>query len=122
MRCSAQLPILILVLCLAGAIHAHPAAERYIPIGQSPGLSYQQTYIGHIKSVDSETYTLTVEDESGRHAVKVTPQSAIWLDRSQYRRSAKEGSFEDCRAGRRVEIKFIDDNRKQADWIKIESR
>lgn len=102
---------------------AHPATERYIPIGESPGLSGSGTYIGRIRAVDDDTHTLTVEPEDGgaRQTILITPASDMWLDRTGRGRASKDASFEDCRRGRRIEVKLHDDSR-EADWVKIEAR
>jgi hypothetical protein len=113
---------LLLALISFGAEDGNPATERYIPIGQSPGLSGEATYIGLIRRVDEESYTMTVEDDAGnRRQVRVTPDSEIWVDRSKRRRTSLEGSLDDCRPGRRVEI-LLRGQSKEADWVKVEGR
>ena len=103
------------------ASHAHEATERYIPIGKSPGISYKYTAIGNIQEVDESEHTLTVTGSTGSFSVKVTAQTRIYLDRSGLRQTSLEGSFGDCRAGRKVEIRFADESsRDTAAWIKIE--
>lgn len=100
----------------------HPATERYIPIGQSPGLSESSNYIGRIRGVDKQANTLSVESPDGqRQTIQVTPRSAVWLDRSRRGRPPEDGTFADCRRGRRIEVKLYHGTR-EADWIKIESR
>ena len=102
---------------------AHPATERYIPIGGSPGLSGVETYIGRIRAVDEATHQLTVEPEEGgaRQTILVTPASDMWIDRSRYGRPPEDASFEDCRRGRRIEVRLHEGSR-EADWVKIEAR
>ncbi len=116
------LPV-VAALLLGGlsAASAQQATERYIPIGASPGVSGQDSYIGEIVAVDMSTRTLTVEDEDGVHTMTVTPETRIWLDRSQRRRTALEGSYEDCEVGRRVEVMHKPDEPMVAEWIKVES-
>ncbi len=100
------------------ASHAHEATERYIPIGKSPGVS---TQIGDIREVDESEHILTVTGSAGAFSVKVTGQTRIYLDRSGLRQTSLEGSFADCRPGRKVEIRFADESsRDTAAWIKIE--
>ncbi len=103
-------------------VQAQSATERYIPIGQSPGLSQRYTYTGKIKKQDQKARAVVVSDGGERRAVSVTPATKIWLDRSKRGRETRDGSFEDCRKGRRVEIKYADANRQVAEWIKVESR
>lgn len=109
-------------LLAPGLVTGHPATERFIPIGQSPGLSGSGTYIGRIKAVDESTHTLTVESPEGeRQTIVVTPRSDMWLDRASRGRPSADASFEDCRRGRRIEARLYEGSR-EADWIKIESR
>jgi len=111
----------ILLAALAADATAHPAAERYIPIGQSPGLSGEKTYVGRIRRADAATYTLVVADDDGRQTVRVTPTSSVWMDRSKRRRPSVNGTFDDCRPGRRVEI-LLRPGSDEADWVKVEGR
>ena len=110
---------LLLTFCLIPAV-AHEETERYIPIGQSPGISGKYSYVGPIQSVDTAQHAVIVEDSSGRHAIKVTPRTRIYLDRSASGLTNLTGHFEDCRIGHTVEIKYVDYRTKdEADWIKI---
>jgi len=114
------------LLLLAGFVPAftrgHPATEPYIPIGQSPGLSGVETYIGRIRRVDDDAQVLTVESESGeRGTIRITSRTGLWLDRSKRGRPPEVASFDDCRRGRRIEARFYRGSR-EADWVKIESR
>ena len=65
---------------------------------------------------------LTVEDEAGRHTLRVTEATRIWLDRSRRRQAALEGDYEDCEVGRRVEVMHTRDDPMVAEWIKVETR
>jgi hypothetical protein len=99
---------------------AHEETERYIPIGQSPGISGKYSYLGPIRSIDRAQQAVIVEDASGQRAVKVTPRTRIYLDRSASGLTNLTGSFEDCRIGYTVEIKYVDARTKdEADWIKV---
>ncbi len=115
-----------IVLLLAGFAGAPPArgqeaTERYIPIGQSPGLSRQYNYMGPIDAVDAENRTLTIAGPSGARVVKLTERTRIWLDRSMLESTSSSGSFEDCLLGRTVEVKYEDPSRRElADWIKVQ--
>ena len=109
----------LLLLLLASTSIAQQTTERYIPIGESPGLSDVYTYIGEIVAVDEKTMTLTVRDSDGRHDFTVTDSTEIWLDSTALRRSNTTASFADCEVGRRVEIMHTADDEYTAAWIKI---
>lgn len=122
--CRRWFPVLIVPLLLGGPVAAiaHPATERYIPIGESPGLSRRETYIGRIRSVDESAHQLMVESEQGeRQTIQVTPASDMWIDRSGRGRVNLDATFEDCRPGRRIEAR-LHEGSLEADWIKIEAR
>ena len=110
---------------IAPSSQAHPAAERFIPIGQSPGMSGKYTHTGRITRVKERDHILVIKTDAGeQYEVLMQPQSQIWLDRSKARRATRIGDFDDCRRGRRVEVKYVDGGRDEArvEWIKIESR
>ena len=107
------------LLLLASTSIAQQTTERYIPIGESPGLSDVYTYLGEIVSVNSQDRTLTVEDSEGRHEFRVTDATDIWLDSTAFRRSNTTASFADCEVGRRVEIMHTPEDDYTAAWIKI---
>ncbi len=107
------------VLLFASTSSAQQTTERYIPIGESPGLSEVYTYLGEIIAVDAESRTLTVRDSDGPHVFQVTDETEIWLDRTALRRSNATASFADCEVGRRVEIMHTEDDEYTAAWIKI---
>ena len=97
--------------------HGQKSTERYIPIGQSPGLSDKYTYIGTIQAVAPEKRTIT----AGGRTVKITDQTRIWLDRSKLKQSNLIGNIADLHPGSRVEVKYDDSTRPQAAyWIKVE--
>jgi hypothetical protein len=101
--------------------HAQQATERYIPLGQSPGLSGKHTYIGPISAADPENGTLTVFGPAGSRAVRITERTRIWLDRTKLELPSLEGHFEDFRRGRMVEVEYEDHERKEsAAWVKVE--
>lgn len=100
--------------------HGQRTTERFIPVGQSPGISGTRSEIGEIEAVDLATHTVTVAVPSGPRVVKVTEQTRIWLDRSAERLSNEVGSASDLHAGRRAEIKYVDfETKDTADWIKV---
>ena len=102
-------------------IHAQQAAEQFIPIGYSPGLSAKSSFLGKLIDVDQETHTIVVDSNRGQRVIKVTPMTRIWLDRSKLKRTNTVGSYSDCEVGRKVEVMHAHDNESVADWIKIET-
>ena len=107
------------LLLIASTSSAQQTTERYIPIGESPGLSEVYTYLGEIIAVDGESRTLTVRDSDGPHVVQVTDSTEIWLDSTALGRSNATASFADCEVGRKVEIMHTQDDEYTAAWIKI---
>ncbi len=113
---------IVLLTLAAGHSLAHPAFERYIPIGESPGLSGSGTYIGRIREAEEADYTLVVQGEDrSRRTIRVVPSTDVWVDRSRRRRTNTAGGFEDCRPGRRVEVLLRGDS-DEAQWVKVEGR
>lgn len=111
------------VALLIGTSHAHgqKSTERYIPIGQSPGLSGKYTSIGLITDVNTRTRTITIADTAGPKTVQIADTTRIWLDRSKLRKSNISGRFTDLVKGRRVEAKYQYPQRGQAvEWVKVE--
>jgi len=105
-------------LLWSAPLQAQKTTEQFVPIGQSPGLSGKSTYLGAIEAADSVTQTVT----AGGRSVQVTERTRIWLDRSGARQPNVAGSFADLQAGRRVEIKYEDEARRErADWIKVQA-
>jgi len=112
-----------LLALAAGAALAQRAAERYIPIGQSPGLSGKHTLIGTISAVDVKARTLTCTYATGTVTMRVTDSTQIWLDRSKDRLPNLTGTLADCIAGRTMEARYLNDERKagaEAAWIKVQ--
>ena len=111
-------------LALVGAAspaYSQKATEQYIPIGQSPGLSGEYTYIGAIAQVAASNQTITVADSAGPHTVKISKSTRIWVDRSKLKQSNVSGTFSDLQPGRRVEVKYVDPERRDAAaWVKVE--
>ncbi|MEE9294131.1 MAG: hypothetical protein V3W34_04080 [Phycisphaerae bacterium] len=111
---------IIALLSWAPTAYGQQAAERFIPVGQSPGISGKYSYIGEIQQVDEQNRTITVAGAAGARTIKVTDQTKIWLDRSQLRLTNQTGTMADLRVGRRVEIKYADyTTRESAEWIKV---
>lgn len=118
-------PLTIVVLVLMGPVSssAQMTTERFIPIGQSPGLSGRYTWLGDIVSVDQTAGTFTVRNAEGSdRTIRVTDSTRIWVDRSASRQTNTVGGISDLVVGRRTEIKYIDYQRREvADWIKVAS-
>lgn len=112
----------LLVVLLAGTSFAHgqAQAERYIPVGQSPGVSGKSTWIGTVEATDPKARTITVAAADRRYTVAVTERTRIWLDRSRLKQTALGGSYGDLQPGRRVEVKYGEARRAGiAEWIKV---
>jgi hypothetical protein len=102
-------------------VHAQKETERYIPLGQSPGVSQKYTSIGEIADVDQQKQMVTIVEPAGRRTVKITEKTRVWLDRTKLKQANLAGSFADLQKGRRVEVKYEDPERRQvADWVKVE--
>jgi len=102
-------------------VHAQKETERYIPLGQSPGVSQKYTSIGEIADVDQQKQMVTIVEPAGRRTVKITEKTRVWLDRTKLKQANLAGSFADLQKGRRVEVKYEDPERQQvADWVKVE--
>ena len=111
-------------VALLGAVsyaHGQKETERYIPIGQSPGLSQKVTSVGEIADVDGPKRTVTIVEPAGRRTVRITEKTRIWLDGTKIKRTPLTGSFTDLQKGSRVEVKYQDpESRQVADWVKVE--
>ncbi len=117
----AQLPASLIAALALGApmVLAHPATERYIPIGQSPGASQIGT-IGVIEAVNVADRSIRVDGREAAHWVRLTDRTRIWLDRTHLEKHNLIGGFSDCAVGRTVEIRYEDpESRGVAAWIKI---
>ncbi len=113
--------VLLMLQCSVSLAHGQKETERYIPLGQSPGLSGKFTAIGEIKAVDPQRQSLTVVGPSGTDMVTVTDRTRIWLDRSTQKLTTLKGSFADLKVGRTIEVKYEDrDRRPLAEWIKVQ--
>lgn len=113
---------LVCAVVCSPATHAQQSTEQFIPIGYSPGISDRYSYVGEILAVDRDARTVSVEDDGVRKAIRVTPETRIWIDRSKRRRASLNGEYTDCKVGRRIEVKYREDDSAVAEWIKIEAR
>lgn len=108
---------------LAGstAALAQKTTERFIPIGQSPGLSGEHTKMGNIDSFSAQEQTLTMSDASGSYSIQIAEDTHIWLDKSKLGETNEVGDASDLQSGLRVEVKYKDNDPKAgAEWIKVE--
>jgi len=115
--------VAVTVALVAGASHAHgqKQTERYIPVGQSPGVSGKLTHVGVIEAADAGARTITVARDGERRPVRVTGATRIWLDRSRVKRTTLDGTFADLQRGRRVEVMPAGPAPgAEAAWIKVE--
>jgi hypothetical protein len=117
------LPIIAVAVASFGwnsAAEAQLTTERFIPVGQSPGVSGILTIIGEVTAMDEAARTITVRGEDETRTVRVSDSTRIWLDRSAQQLTSLVGDLADCQMGRRVEVKYVDIERKEAaDWIKV---
>ena len=114
------------IAALLAAIFAAPLAEaqktteRYIPIGQSPGVSNVLTVVGTVGSTDPQRRSITIATPSGPLTAVIRAEADIWIDRSKLRETNLNGNFTDLQSGRTVEIKFQNADRRQVvDWVKV---
>ena len=111
----------IAILCWTSSAFGQEKTERYIPIGQSPGISGMYAYLGEIQSIDAEDRTITVQGAQGSRTIRVTDETWIYLDRTKQRMTNLVGEWTDLQPGRTVEIKYVDYETKDASyWIKVE--
>ena len=112
--------IALAALVLAGRAAAQEQTERFIPIGESPGISGAYSIIGTVRAVDADDETVTVEGVTETWTVRVTDETDIWIDRSAARQTSLVGSWGDLAVGRQVELKCVDyATKEEADWVKI---
>lgn len=101
--------------------YGHKQAERYIPIGQSPGLSHKYTYLGAVAQVDMRNKELTVRDGGRSRKIRFTAKTRIWLDRSKLKMTNLSGKPKHIGKGQRIEVKYMNEKTKRtAEWIKVE--
>lgn len=98
---------------------AQQATERYIPIGESPGVSGTQSVIGTISAVDYDTRSMTIDGPDGTVSVTMDDQTRYYVDSSRAKRSNRSTGLSSCQSGMRVEVYVGDDGK--AVWVKIAS-
>ena len=113
--------VCIIILGSAPNLYAEKAAELYIPLAQSPGLSGSHNLIGRIDAVDYQNRSLTVIGTAGRFTVYTTEHTSIFLDKSKLRQTNRYGNFADIKPSIIVEVRFEADKRhRPAEWIKLQ--
>lgn len=103
--------------------HGQKAAERFIPVGQSPGLSGKVTVIGDVEAVDKAARAITISGPTETWSAEITRRTRIWLDRSKLRLPAETGTLDDLRKGLTVEVKYQADAQRgqgAAEWVKVQ--
>ena len=123
MKRPSLVALVALVMLFGGISYAHgqKSTERFIPIGQSPGVSGTHTVIGTIAVADPGARTLAVKGWTGPRFA-VTVRTRIWIDRNASKLPTQPGAFTDLQPGRRIEVKFEDDATKTAaEWVKVEA-
>lgn len=108
-----------LFLIIGNIALAQQATEVYIPIGESPGVSERDSFIGSISSVDHERYRMMISVAGETKMVTMTPATRYYLDKTRARKQNKTTRFEDCEVGQRIEA-YVDDD-GNAVWVKIEA-
>lgn len=109
------------LLAMTLSAFAQQTTERFIPIGQSPGISGKYSTIGTLREFDAASGVLLVDGGDDPKRYIVTPTTRIWIDRSTSSQSSLVGSSADLAEGSRIEVMYRRDDRQQADWIKIEA-
>ena len=113
--------LLFFALSIASAALAQKTTERYIPIGQSPGVSHKTSYLGEITQVNESEHWMSIANTRGTYRVRMAQDTQVYLDRSSQKKTNLNGGYADCKPGQRVEVKFRDnDPEKAAEWIKVE--
>lgn len=109
-----------LVVLSASPALAQQAAERFIPIGQSPGVSGTSTLLGTLRTADPASGRLTIDlAQGGSWAIDLTADTRLWLDRSLARQSSLKAGPAELKPGRRVEVLPAAQNPAQAEWVKV---
>ncbi|MFZ2508890.1 MAG: hypothetical protein WAW79_10525 [Steroidobacteraceae bacterium] len=113
----------VFLVAIAGAIVAagalaHPAAEIYIPIGYSPGVSGHKSYIGAIESLSGAQRGITMRMKTGEKYLTLDDSTRVYLQYGAAGKKNRLGSYADCKAGLQSEVYVGEDGK--ARWIKIQ--
>jgi hypothetical protein len=122
---NARYTVLVLVAMAAfgmpGGAVAQEATEQFIPIGESPGVSREESYLGECVAYDAEDRVLQMHGNRGIRRILITEKTRIWLDRSPIEETNVVGDPGDLLPGRRMEVRYADpDDKEVADWVKVE--
>lgn len=121
MKIITAIAVATLCLCASGIAMGQQQTERFIPLGQSPGVSGKLSDIGAIVAFDAATDTLEVDVQGARRAVHISDDTRIWLDRSKQRLTNLDGGPGDLKQGSLVEVRYLDPaERRTAAWVKVE--
>lgn len=116
------LAVAALALAFAGSAFAHPATEQFIPIGQSPGPGVVQGTAAPVaEPASGGAPIVAVENASGAElgAYVVTEHTRIYVDRSSQGLPNLVGTLNDVQPGRVIEVRILDPQTREADWIKV---
>jgi len=110
---------LAVLMFATGVANAQQATERYIPIGKSPGVAGEESFIGTITDIDYTVHKMEIRGTDKRITVSPVESTRYYLDRTKKKMSNQTATFRDCEVGLKVEIRIKSDG--SVDWIKIES-
>jgi hypothetical protein len=116
---AAAAGVLFIVLVAAPDAFGQRAAEVYIPMGKSPGVSGRTSVAGAITTIDERRPTIVIADGATRHTAMVTAETRIWLDRSGLALPNLYGTFADLKEGLQAEMKYAAGDGGVAEWIKV---
>ena len=120
-RKSLIVTVISIILSMLSLSYAQESSERFIPIGQSPGISNKLSYIGNIIGINRSENTIVVETNNNQVSIDISTNTKFWLDRSKSKLSNLVANYESCAIGQKVEVKYNRLDNKLADWIKIET-
>lgn len=109
---------LTVLMIATGVVHAQQATERYIPIGMSPGVSNEESFIGTITDIDYTNHKMEVRGTEGTITVSPGESTRYYLDRTKRKMSNQTATIRDCEVGLKLEIRILADG--SVDWIKID--
>ena len=120
MRTRLTLLVGLAVAATAAPAGAQRTTERFIPLGQSPGVSGISAFMGSISAVDPSRRTMTITGPGGAMMVRISDSTRIWVDRSIQRQSTTLGRLTDLWVGWNAEVKYLDPVKKEgAERIKV---
>jgi hypothetical protein len=97
---------LMLAAATAASAQAQRLTEQYIPIGESPGVSGSElAVIGTVTEVDQRRGVMTVDVAGQPTMFVMTPQTHVWLDRSDEGGANLDVGYAGLNVGDVVEVK-----------------